>query len=82
MAARLPLITTSVGAEGLGASDGVQIIVRDDPKGLAQATLDILNDHKKAQKIAINARELVETKYSWEKMSEELDKIYEKTKIS
>jgi glycosyltransferase involved in cell wall biosynthesis len=80
MAAKLPLITTKVGAEGLGAVDGKEIIVRDDPKGLADAVKKVLSDSKYAEKIADNARNLVERKYSWYKMAEYLDKIYEETK--
>lgn len=80
MAAKLPLITTSVGAEGLGAKDGTDIIVRDTPEELAEATVKILDDEKLAQKIAQNARKLVEDKYSWYKMSEYLDNIYEKAR--
>lgn len=80
MAAKLPLITTSVGAEGLGAIDGKNIIVRDTPSAIADATLKVLSDSSFAEKIASNARKLVEEKYSWFMMSEYLDKIYEKTK--
>ncbi|MDO8341123.1 MAG: glycosyltransferase family 4 protein [Candidatus Woesebacteria bacterium] len=80
MAAKLPLITTSVGAEGLGARDGVNIIVRDTPEDIAKATLEILSNIKLAEIIANNARRLVEEKYSWYKMGEYLDKIYEQTK--
>ncbi|HKB88271.1 MAG TPA: glycosyltransferase family 4 protein [Patescibacteria group bacterium] len=76
MASKLPLITTSVGAEGLGAKDGLNIIVRDTPKLLADGVVDILLDPKKAKRIAENARKLVEENYSWDKMSEYLDKIY------
>jgi glycosyltransferase involved in cell wall biosynthesis len=73
------LITTSVGADGLGAEDGKNIIIKDTPEGLAGATLDILKDVNKAKFIADNARKLVEEKYSWHKMSQYLDDIYEKT---
>lgn len=79
MAAKLPLITTSVGAEGLGATHGHNIIIQDEPVSLAEATLEIIGSEKKAQQIAENARKLVEEKYSWYKMSEYLDAIYEKT---
>lgn len=80
MAAKLPLITTSVGAEGLGAKDGQEIIVKDDPKDLAMAVLKVLNNPDYAKTIAENARRLVEEKFSWYKMGEYLDKIYEKTR--
>jgi polysaccharide biosynthesis protein PslH len=79
MAAKLPLITTSVGAEGLGVTNEKNILIRDDPKSLAMATLSILKDSKKAENIANQARKLVEEKYSWYKMSEYLDTIYENT---
>ena len=80
MAAKIPLITTKVGAEGLGAIDGKEIVIRDNPEGLAEAVEMVLADPKFAEKIASNARDLVETKYSWYKMAEYLDKIYEETK--
>lgn len=80
MAAKLPLITTSVGAEGLGASNGENIIIQDDPASLAKATLEIIQNSKKAKTIADNARKLVEEKYSWYKMSQYLDTIYLRNK--
>jgi glycosyltransferase involved in cell wall biosynthesis len=80
MAAKLPLITTTVGAEGLGAKDNKEVMVEDDPESIAKAVLKILNQPKLASLIANNARDLVERKYSWYKMAEYLDKIYEETK--
>jgi glycosyltransferase involved in cell wall biosynthesis len=79
MAAKLPLITTSVGAEGLGATHEQNVIIQDNPTSLAEATLEIIGDEKKAKRIADNARKLVEEKFSWYKMSEYLDQIYEET---
>src|SRR5258706_6191438 len=79
MAAKLPLITTSVGAEGLGATNGKNIIVQNEPGSLAKATLEIIDSEEKAREIANNARRLVEEKFSWYKMSEYLDRIYEET---
>lgn len=76
MAARLPLVTTSVGAEGLGAQDGKEVIIRNNSYDMAKATLEILENEKMAKTIAENARRLVEEKFSWYKMSEYLDKIY------
>jgi len=79
MATKLPLITTKVGAEGLGAVDGKHLLIRNDPRNLAMATVKVLKNPKKSEKLAHNARRLVEENYSWYKMSEYLDKIYVKT---
>jgi glycosyltransferase involved in cell wall biosynthesis len=81
MAAKLPLITTTVGAEGLGAKDNKEVIVEDNPESIAKAVLKVLAEPRLAAAIAKNARDLVERRYSWYKMSVYLDKIYEDTKI-
>ena len=78
MASKLPLVTTSVGAEGLGAKTGVHLMVSDTPEGLASATVNLLKSPRQAEKLARSARELVEKKFSWYKMSRFLDKIYAK----
>lgn len=80
MAAKLPLITTTVGAEGLGAKDGREIIIRNDPVEIANAVVKILSNENYAKSIAMSARALVEEKYSWYKMGQYLDGIYEKTR--
>lgn len=76
MASKLPLVTTPVGAEGLGAKDGENIMIREKPEELAKATLKILTDVKFAKKMAENARELVVREYSWQKMGQMLDELY------
>ncbi|MFZ5932920.1 MAG: glycosyltransferase family 4 protein [Patescibacteria group bacterium] len=78
MASRLPLVTTSVGAEGLAAKDGVHLMVSDSPAGLAEKTIELLRNPQKSQTLAKNARKLVEEKFSWYKMSRFLDEIYAK----
>lgn len=78
MAAKLPLVTTRVGAEGLDAKDGVHLVISDSPGGLAEKTIELLKDPKKAKKLALNARKLVEDRFSWYKMSRFLDEIYAK----
>lgn len=76
MASKLPIVTTSIGAQGIGVEDGVHVLVRDDVEGLAGATIDLLENPDKARQLADNARRLVEEEYSWEKMGQLLDKVY------
>ena len=63
----------------MGATDGREVIIRNNSRDIAKATLEILENEKLAEKIAENARHLVEERFSWYKMSEYLDEIYEKT---
>lgn len=79
MASCLPLLTTTVGAEGLSATDGKDIIIDDSPAGLANEAVKIIKNPKEAARIAGNARKLVEEKYTWQRMASILDNIYEET---
>jgi len=79
MASGLPLITTRVGAEGLSAKAGFHLIIRDHPRGLASAAVSLLRSPVKARKIAVNARKLVEQKFTWKEMANKLDEMYKQT---
>jgi glycosyltransferase involved in cell wall biosynthesis len=79
MAAKLPLVTTLVGAEGLGARNGKELVIEDEPTKLAESAVEVLLNPQKAKYLAENARKLVEEKFSWFKMSQFLDKIYQET---
>lgn len=44
MAHRIPVVSTTLGAEGLGVEDGVHLLLADDPGGLAAACARLLTD--------------------------------------
>jgi glycosyltransferase involved in cell wall biosynthesis len=76
MASQLPVVTTSVGAEGLGVKNGVEALIEDGMDKLAEATVKVLKDKSLAKRLGINAKKLVQYHYVWAKSSEKLDKIY------
>lgn len=65
MALGLPIVTTSLGCEGIGVTDGQELWVRDRPQEFAHATLDLLKDFDRRQAFRQKGRELVEKKYNW-----------------
>lgn len=77
MASFLPVVTTTVGSEGLGAKDGADILVGNSAETLAEKTILILTDEEKYQSVAVAARHLVEEKFDWKNISGHLEKIYE-----
>lgn len=77
MASGLPVVTTSLGIEGIEARNGVEVMVRDDAEGLAQATVGLLKDEEKRRKMGEGAQKLIEEKYDWGKISEKLGRIWE-----
>lgn len=65
MASGIPIVSTSIGSEGIEVTDGQDIILADNARGFATKTLDLLGDPDKRAVISANARKLVEDKYSW-----------------
>ena len=74
-----PVVTTSVGVEGIGAVDGHETLVRDDPMKFAEAVADCLNDPDLAGRLGGNARKLIQNNYSWEKSAGQLNQAYQET---
>ena len=78
MAAGLPVVSTSLGIEGIRAKDGVNALIRDSKEELVQATVELLNNPELARKLAINGKRLVDNNFNWEKISGDLDVVYQK----
>src|SRR3989344_5319341 len=76
MAAMMPVVTTPIGAEGYGAVDGESILIGTRPEDLARQAVRVLGDKKLYKKIAVNARHLVDTKFTWGPIAKKLEQIY------
>jgi sugar transferase (PEP-CTERM/EpsH1 system associated) len=79
MAAGLPVVTTTKGCEGIHVRHKEHLLIADSADTFASAVLAVLEDDRRRQSIAGNARRLVEERYSWEKIAGEMEKQYEKT---
>lgn len=77
MAAGVPVVTTSVGIEGIEAKDGKEVLIRNDEKKLAQAVVSLIEDDKLYKKVINSARILVEKKYTYKTIANILDKFYQ-----
>lgn len=76
MASMVPVVTTPVGAEGYGAKAGESILIGRTNEELAQKAVQVFKDRKLYNRIAKNARRLVDEKFSWEPIAEKLESIY------
>lgn len=59
----IPVISTSIGAEGLGYTDGENILIADDEKEYVKA-IEKIFDMELCKKLRINERKLYEEKFS------------------
>ncbi len=76
MAAKLPVVTTNIGIEGIDAINGESALFGQEPEELAKLAVKLLTDQKLYKTIAENARKLVELKYDYSAVAEKLDDIY------
>lgn len=61
-----PLVSTSIGCEGLAARDGENILVRDDPAAFVAGVAALLDDAALRRRIAAGARATAEQVYDWD----------------
>ena len=63
MAMGCPVVSTSIGIEGLDVVPGEHFLLADDPQALADGVLTLFDDAERSRMIARNARTLVETEF-------------------
>ncbi len=76
MAQGLPVVTTTIGCEGIGAVHGRHLLVADTPSEFAAATLRILAQPRLAEELGLNGRRLVEDRYSLRQLAAQLERAY------
>ena len=74
----MPVITTTVGLEGIKAEPGVDVMVADTPVDFANLVIKVLNDKNLQDRLSMNGRQLAEDKYDWQVVLKQLDALYQK----
>jgi polysaccharide biosynthesis protein PslH len=73
MAARIPVVSTTVGAEGLDVRHGENIALADSAEAFAERCLALLSDAEARRKQCQAAWEMVSACYSWEAVSRKFE---------
>jgi glycosyltransferase involved in cell wall biosynthesis len=73
MAMGKAVVSTALGAEGIGATHGRDIVIADDAAAFADALVRVLHDPDGARSMGSAARELVVARYSWSAVAERLE---------
>lgn len=72
-AAGRPVVSTTKGAEGLAAIDGVHLLVRDGVEAFVQAVGTLWRNPSLQQTLVANALKLAQESYSWEAIGLRID---------
>jgi glycosyltransferase involved in cell wall biosynthesis len=78
MAMELPMVATTIGAEGLPVRDGKEILLRDSAPEFADAVVLMLTEKGIARKIGLEAAKTVREKFGWQKVADDFGAICER----
>jgi polysaccharide biosynthesis protein PslH len=79
MALGRPVVSTTIGAEGLDVMDGEHLFLSNTAEDFARKTLLLLADEAARQALARRGRELVEEYYEWDVIARQLVRTYTST---
>jgi len=73
MAMGKPVVSTSIGAEGLAVTPDTDILLADDPESITAKILSLFADPALRHRVGLAGRDLVERRYGWDSLSRKLE---------
>ena len=74
----IPVVTTTIGLEGIQAEPGKDVLVADTPEDFAACVVRLLHDPRLREDLGKNSRLFVEQTYDWRIVLKKLDEVYER----
>jgi glycosyltransferase involved in cell wall biosynthesis len=81
MAQAKPVVTTSIGAEGIEAIPGEEIVIADEPQEFADRVIALVENPEMAREIGLRARKCIESLYDWKSITASMNAIYEAARL-
>ena len=78
LAMGMPIISTSIGCEGIDVTPGDDVLIADTPEEFVEKVEKIVSDVGIRKRMCVNARKTAENKYSWNAIGIKLDRLYSK----
>ncbi len=76
MASGLPVLSTSVGVEGLNVKNNREVFIENDYKQMGIIAAKLLTNKRKALQVAKTGQDFVTKNFSWQAISRQLEQIY------
>lgn len=77
LALGLPMVTTSIGAEGMDLVDGEHALIRDDPDSFSAALVNLYNTRDVWERLSTNGRRIARERWSPDVMRGRLEAVLE-----
>ena len=75
-AMQIPVVSTSIGCEGIECRDGEHLLIADTEKEFAGQVVRMLTDRRLREKLSRSAWTLARERYRWETAAESLETVY------
>jgi polysaccharide biosynthesis protein PslH len=76
LAQALPIVSTTLGCEGIQVEHERDLLIADTPEDFAKATLRLIDDPELAMRLGENGRRLIQEKYDYRSACAPLEKVY------
>lgn len=76
MASGCPVVSTTLGAEGLEAVHERDLLIADTPRAFAESVLRVLADPALANRLGSAGRDLILSRHSWERSADRVRSVY------
>jgi glycosyltransferase involved in cell wall biosynthesis len=73
----MPVVTTTIGLEGIDAIPGRDVLVKDTEKDFANAVIELLTNEERQTQLAENGRVFVEKHYDWQVILGKMENVYQ-----
>ncbi len=74
----LPVVTTTIGGEGMGLTDGEQVLIADEAQGMADKICRLYQDQGLWQKLAVNGKTYIEDHFGFTAVTRITTSVLEK----
>ncbi len=78
MAMEKPIVSTTIGAEGLPLQDGAELLLADNAQSFAEAIVKLLKEPELGELIGTRAARTVRERFGWQRVATDFSKICEK----
>jgi glycosyltransferase involved in cell wall biosynthesis len=75
MAARIPVVSTTIGAEGLPVEHGTHLYLADDPQSFAARCVELMENPDSRSRLTAAAWDLVSSRFSWDAAALEFERL-------
>jgi glycosyltransferase involved in cell wall biosynthesis len=76
LARGIPVVSTTIGAEGIDVTPGEHLLIADEPAAFAEAVVRLLRDRPLADRLAANGRRHALSRYDWRAVCPAVEQVY------